>query len=523
MSYKRIIVGYVVILALLFFCILRVSSIALTPQYLETAKEMTSKKILLSNDRGTIYDSNHNKLTNNIEKYALVITDNPKAIKTISEYFSGEETVKITNEIRNNKFATRVTDKPIDSEGLVCLPFNSRIDKDSIAKHIIGYLDEKNIGVSGLELAFNDILFTNNQTSITVGIDGQGGVLLGSVKLLEGPKADGVVTTIDSDIQKIVEEAANKLTCGAVVVVDSSNGKIKALTSRPDFDPENLGEYISDTKAPLINRALLNYNVGSIFKPCVAAAALESGYNHFSYNCTGATDVDGLLFHCHNRYGHGQIGLSDAIKYSCNTYFYNYAINLGAAKIFSMAEKAGFNSSIFLSDELSTSKGNIGDLDAITTSKRALANLAIGQGELMLSPVAITNLYCAIANNGVYYPPTIYEGKIINDKFIKNEEKSVPVKLMKESTAQILKNHLRGVLDDEGTGHLANPKTITAAGKTATAQTGVYKDGKYVTNTWFCGFFPFENPRYVVTVLAENTETSCAGIFAEIADKMYSY
>lgn len=522
MSYKRVVVEYVVILSLLFFCILRVSSIALTPKYLESANEITSKKIALSNVRGTIYDSNHNKLTNNIERYALVITDNPNAINVISEYFSGEETVKILNEIRENKFAIRIISKPINSEGLASFPFNARITKDSIAKHIIGYLDDNNSGVSGLELAFDDILYSNEQISLTMSMDGQGGVLLGSIKMNDSDNNNGIVTTIDSDIQRIVEDASDSLACGAVVVIDVTNGNIKAITSRPDFDPESLGEYVSDVNAPLINRALLNYNVGSVFKPCVAAAALEAGFNYFSYNCVGVTNIDGLSFHCHNRSGHGNIGLGDAIKYSCNTFFYNYAINLGGDKIINMAVRAGFNNPVFLADNLDTVKGNIGKFESIKASRRAVANLAIGQGELMLSPVHITNLYCAIANGGEYYPPTIYSGKIINNRYIKNEEKSLPIRLMSQSTAQVLKNHLRGVLEEGGTGSLANPKVITAAGKTATAETGIIKNGQSVTNTWFCGFFPFENPRYVVAVLAENTELSCAGVFAEIADKMYT-
>ncbi len=522
MSYKRVIVGYIIILTALFLCILRVSSIAMTPKYLESANEMTSRKIVLSDVRGTIYDSNLKKLTNNIEKYAVLITDNPKGINVISEYFDGSETVKIVNEVRKNKFAIRISDKPINSDGLVSIPFNTRISDESIAKHIIGYLNDENRGASGLELAFDDILYTDNQISLNVGIDGQGGVLLGSVEIDDNSTSNGVVTTIDSEIQQIVENAANSLDSGAVVVVDITDGKIKAITSRPDFDPKKLGEYVNDSKAPLINRALLNYNVGSIFKPCVAAAALESGYNYFSYDCRGVTDIDGLSFHCHNHLGHGQIGLSDAIKYSCNTYFYNFAINLGADKIFRMAEKAGFNSSLCLAEDLYSAKGNIGNLDEIKISKRAIANLAIGQGELLLSPVNITNLYCAIANNGEYYPPTIFEGKYINNEFIKREEKSTPIKLMSKETADTIKFYLKGVLDGDGTGYLADPKIISAAGKTATAQTGIIKDGKSVTNTWFCGFFPYESPRYVISVLAENTEASCAGIFAEIINKMYS-
>ena len=105
---------------------------------------------------------------------------------------------------------------------------------------------------------------------------------------------------------------------------------------------------------------------------------------------------------------------------------------------------------------------------------------------------------------------------------IKNDEKATPIRLMSKDTADILKKQLCRVLDEDGTGNLANPNVITAAGKTGTAQTGIIRNGSNVTNTWFCGFFPFENPRYVVSVLAENTEKSCAGVFAEIVNNMYS-
>ena len=522
MSYRRIVAEYVIILSLLFFCVLRVVSIVLTPKYLETANDITSKKISIYNVRGTIYDCNINRLTNNIQRYAVLITDDPKAISSISEYFTGDETIKIINEIRSSRFSVRIVEKEIVGEGLVCLPFNSRISNESLAKHIIGYLDDKNNGVSGLEGAFNELLYSDRQISLNMNVDGQGGILLGSVEIKDDSISDGVVTTIDANIQKIVETAADSLVCGAVVVVDATNGKIRAITSRPDFNPENLGDYINDENSPLINRALLNFNVGSVFKPCVAAAALEANYQYYNYNCVGASDIDGLSFRCHNLSGHGNIGLKDAIKYSCNTYFYNLAISLGADKIYALAEKAGFNSSICLCDGLNSAKGNIGNLNEISLSNRALSNLAIGQGELMLSPVAITTLYCAIANKGEYYTPTIYEGEFKNNKLIKNEVKSTAVRLMNEEVANTLKIYLKGVLEQDGTGYLANPNIISAAGKTATAQTGIINNGKSVTNTWFCGFFPFENPKYVVTVLSENSETSCAGVFAEIANKMYA-
>ncbi len=522
MSYKRIVASYIMVLAALFLCALRVCSIALTPKLLQTANETTSKKIVLRNVRGTIYDCNLNRLTNNIDRYAVLITNKTDAINNISEYFSGEETVEIVNEIRENKFALRITDRPIYGDGIVCLTYKNSISNESLAKHIIGYTDSNNQGVSGLEKAFDEVLYNENQVYINVGINGQGELLLGSAKI-ENPSATmqtGLITTLDSEIQRIAENAALQLERGAVVVTEIATGKIKAIVSRPDYNPEELEKSLMDETAPLINRALANFNVGSVFKPCVAASALENGYGQFMHNCTGVSSIDGLDFHCHKLSGHGNIGLNEAIKYSCNTYFYNLAINLGAEKIYEMAKKAGFNSSISLINGLSSAKGSIGNITKIKESKRALANLSIGQGDLMLSPVVISNIYSAIANGGVYYSPTIYEGELVDGKITNKYEKSTPIKLMNASTANTIKKHLKGVLEEGGTGFSACPKTVSAAGKTATAETGIIKNGQDVINTWFCGFFPFEEPKYTVIVLSENSANSCGDIFAQVADEI---
>ena len=91
---------------------------------------------------------------------------------------------------------------------------------------------------------------------------------------------------------------------------------------------------------------------------------------------------------------------------------------------------------------------------------------------------------------------------------------------MSEKTANTLKQYLKGVLEEGGTGVSACPKTVSAAGKTATAETGIIKNGQMVINTWFCGFFPFEEPKYTVIVLAENSTGSCGDVFAQIADEI---
>ena len=132
-------------------------------------------------------------------------------------------------------------------------------------------------------------------------------------------------------------------------------------------------------------------------------------------------------------------------------------------------------------------------------------------------------LYSAITNGGNYYIPSIVEGTVKDGKITKYDIGS-PTKVMNEKTAQILKDCLKSVVE-EGTGVLAKPKTVSAAGKTATAQTGKFENGSEICSTWFCGFFPFEKPKYTVIVFCENSQKQtkpCAEIFAQIADKITS-
>jgi cell division protein FtsI/penicillin-binding protein 2 len=166
-----------------------------------------------------------------------------------------------------------------------------------------------------------------------------------------------------------------------------------------------------------------------------------------------------------------------------------------------------------------TARSDIGSKTWLEASNRALANLAIGQGELMVSPVTILNLYCAIAGDGSYYPPRLFKGEIKGGKTESLIEENARVRLMSEATAKTLRKQLLGVLDEGGTGRIAKPKLVTAAGKTSTAQTGMISDGERVVNTWFCGFFPYENPKYAVAVLSENSNEACGGVFAKLPIK----
>ena len=146
---------------------------------------------------------------------------------------------------------------------------------------------------------------------------------------------------------------------------------------------------------------------------------------------------------------------------------------------------------------------------------------SIGQGELLLSPAAMLTLYCAAAYDGSYALPTAVSGTLSGGRFTPVSERG-RTRVMTARTAKELREYLSAVIT-EGTGTAARPKSVSAAGKTATAQTGKYENGKEICEGWFCGFFPADEPEYTVIVFSENISKqskSCAEIFAGIADSV---
>ena len=519
--HKRVALCYFLIVATMFVCILRLCTIFVDPNYKTVAETASSKKISIGYSRGTIYDTFGTPLTNTKIVYCNLIFDKPTALIALYEHFSSKEMTEITDEIRKSGFSLRYTDQKLTADGIYSFAVTEHNRDDTLASHIIGYTNSVGRGVSGIEAAFDDLLSSDKENSITFTLSGIGNVLEGIEPTLSydyKTECNGVRTTIDSSVQSIAEAAAKKIKRGAIVITEVETGKIRALVSRPSYDPENLADLLDDPDEPLLNRAFCTYNIGSVFKPYVAAAGYEGGVGYYT-ECKGYTDIDGLAFSCHNLGGHGDVDISSALKYSCNTFFYEYIGSVGGRRVINIARKAGFESSITLAKGMVCKAGSLGDTSVYDHSKRALANMSIGQGELMLSPLAITNLYMAIAGGGEYRTPSLIEGTVRDGSFTSNP---IParVRVMSEYTAAKLKNDLAAVLTKGGTGESAAPPLTTAAGKTGTAQTGIVKNGKKVTNSWFCGFFPLDKPKYAVTVLSENAEKGCGDVFAYIADQI---
>ncbi len=518
---KRSIICFFIIIFLLFTCILRVAEIC-SENYSEVQANLSSIKVEITKQRGTIFDCNGYPLTNSQKKIIACVSPTPRAITAISTVLKEETFESILETLKKGKPAICEIDKKIECDGIIC----TEIYNDSgyvPAIHTIGYCNSDNKGTSGLQKSYNSFLESEYPLTVRYACDGKGRILQGVKPTIENkisPLSFGVVSTIDINIQNIVEDFSGYLGKGAIVVADVNTAKIRGIVSAPTFTVDNILNLLKDPSKPLYNRTLGAYNVGSVFKLCVAASAIENGFESFKYNCKGSHKIIDRTFKCHKVSGHGINDLNSAISQSCNTYFYNLGIKSGASNLIAIASNLNFGKSIRLCNGINTAKGTLPTLEKLQNIAH-LANFSIGQGDFTATPISLLTLYTAIATEGKYYMPSIVEGTTQNGKLTEYDYGS-PTRAFSKSTANKLKTALNLVVT-EGTGVLGNPKTVTAAGKTATAQTGKYINGKEIESSWFCGFFPLEKPKYAIVVFAENkslTTKPCAEIFAEIADKI---
>lgn len=516
---SRAVLSFLVVVMMLLSSILRVAVIA-TDDYSAVALEQSSYRINISRLRGTIYDCNMVPLTNNLLKTYAAVSPTPKGVLAVSRCAEGEALDTALDTLKTNKPAICEVQNTIDSEGIAFTTVYEQTDEKLSACHLLGYTDSSGHGVSGLQLAYDDFLYSDKFVSAVFTVDGGGDVLSGIEPDFENDMSvinSGVVSTIDINIQNITETAAAKMNSGCAIVAEVGSGKIRAMASVPTFQLKSITESLQNPNSPMINRALSAYSVGSIFKPCVAAAALEKGQGGHIFNCKGSLEIADRVFRCHNLSGHGDMNLQGALAQSCNCFFYNFAINLGGEPIYKMASSLNFGFKIKVCDNMYTPSGIIPQLQTLGNDG-ALANLSIGQGNLLLSPVSMLSLYLSIAGGGSYYLPSVVE-KTVKDGVENLYDIGNPTRVMSADTAAALRQYLGTVITD-GTGSEAAPSLTTAAGKTATAQTGrYYEDGTEITNSWFCGFFPAESPEYVAVVMSDSKlNVSTASVFAQIAD-----
>lgn len=491
--------------------------------YSTVADMQFSREITLGETRGYIYDMNMKPLVNeNSEKQYIVMAD-----ESTEDIISSDK----LSQIKKGIFVKLDgTDAIEESEFIKEYDIFTRYSDDLICPHIIGYTNSTGAGVAGIEKAFDKILTdASGKITVTFNADATDNAISGDgIKLNDYNynSPAGVKLTIDRDIQEIAENAleGSDIQCGAVVVLDVNTAEIRAISSIPCYDVKNMEVSLSDKNLPFLNRALSSYPVGSVFKPVIAVASLKNGLNiSEGFECNGSIAVGENTFSCYNYNAHGRVDLNFAIEKSCNTFFINLGINTGAKAICDTAELFGFGKRIGLCSTLVSESGNLPSTDEIL-SDSDLANISFGQGSLLATPLQLAAAYNVFANKGIYTEPYILKELIDSEgkayAYYKSEDTHfVADKDIIEAVNDCLYNNMLN-----GTGINGNPSCVSAAGKTATAQTGRYKDdGTEILCTWFCGFFPYENPQYTLVVFNENGKSAaddCAPVFKEIADKI---
>jgi len=397
------------------------------------------------------------------------------------------------------------------------------------------------IGKSGFEKTYDEEL-RGKEGILTYEVNAYGRIMR-EIEKKEGKKGKDLDLTIDIRLQKAAYDAFGKES-GAAVVLDVHTGEILAFVSVPSFDPnlfvdgisiKNWNTLLYDEKTPMTDKAISGqYSPGSTFKIVVSLAALEAGVitTQTRSFCSGKMQLGNHLFHCWKHSGHGHLNVIEAIKNSCDIFFYETALKLGIEKIAEMSHKLGL--------------GEIYDIGLENQKAGVIPNkkwkqdtlkqpwqqgetviAGIGQGYVLVTPLQLATMLARVVNGGYAVNPT----------FIKKEHPAKPKKInIKPENLAIVKQGMFEVVNGVGgtaTRARLKLKGIQMGGKTGTTQVrrislkerakGIRRDEdlpwKYRNHAWFMAYAPHDNPKYAVAVIAEHGRSG-SGVAAPIASKI---
>ncbi|HCA81426.1 MAG TPA: penicillin-binding protein 2 [Bacteroidetes bacterium] len=375
------------------------------------------------------------------------------------------------------------------------------------------------VGVAGLEARYEPSLRGQKGFEF-VSVNSKGQIIGG----FEDGKRDvtakegyDLLLGVDGGLQAFAESLMTNYS-GAIVAMDPSGGSILAFVSKPDYDPaimsgvtpaDEWAALQTNPEKPLFNRAsLTRYPPGSTFKMVLAAAALQEGIidEHYRIQCTGGFRFGNRVFK--DLHVHGSVNIVEAIQKSCNVFFYQLMLKVGFEKWTEYGRRFGFGQST----NTDTGEETTGLLPSVEYydsrygkgkwTQGFLISLAIGQGEVGVSPLQMARYAAALANGGIVYRPHAVE-------YIRNKETSHIEAVPHDSTLIGLSPHVMELIREGmqrvvhapgGTGALARIPGVNSAGKTGTAENPHGKD-----HAWYVGFAPYENPKIAIAVLLENS------------------
>lgn len=534
---------------------------------------------LLIPQRGIIYDRNYNVLATNEQSFqALIVAEQTTdvqetldAFKKIMPLSEGEEE-RIKRDLKRNrsfvpikvkdnlsweevsKIQLNASELPgiIIDEGL-----NRYYPYGEIMAPVIGYVaavsdkdvkDDPLLEIPGFKIGKSGI-----EKFLEHKLRGKGGILklevnaygrvMKEIEETEGVHGENQVLTLDARLQKKAYEAFGQES-GAAVLLDVHSGEILAFVSTPSFDPnaftqglsnEQWQALLNNERHPLTNKAIQGqYSPGSVFKPIVAIAGLESGAikPDTRYFCAGKMMLGDHPFHCWKKAGHGYLNVVEALKHSCDIYFYETAQRTGIDKIAEVARRFGLgrpvntgleNEKPGLVPDKAWKLKNKGEPWQVGESLIA----GIGQGYLLATPLQLATMIARIANGGYEVTPTFFP--------VKDKENFKKINVSKEHL-DIVKEGLFEVVNAEGGtawGSRFVYKGQRMSGKTGSVQvrrislkerqTGVIKQQdlpwKYRDHAIFTAYAPADNPKYAIAVLVEHGGGG-SSVAAPIASKI---
>jgi len=539
-------------------------------KYREMAENNHLRTIPLLAPRGVLFDRNGRVLVEN--RYSFNISIVREQVRDLDDSIhllagvTGEDEAAILEIVRRRRrepifrpivviedatFAqvVAVSARKLELPGVVVQQVPTRrYPSDELAAHLFGYVGEVTesqldrpefgslhagaiVGQAGVEQAFNPRL---------MGTDGNRYVKVNSLgrEIEEVRKQDAVEgqrlqLTIDYDLQRAAEDGFRATGFnGAAVFLDPRTGEVLSLVSLPAFDPNVFAVGVdratwktlnTDKLNPLQNRAIQGrYSPGSTFKVVMAVAALEEGVvtPDFKVYCPGGATFYGRYFRCHLKGGHGTVDMRHAIEKSCNVYFYTLGSMLTIDQIYKWAVKLGLagRTGIDLPHEIdSLVPSSAWKLE--TTGEKwypgETISVAIGQGQLWVTPMSLAVTMSTVANGGTRFVPRILKA-VDEGQGWRPVAPPAPVSVtsLKPSTVAALHDGLWMVVNGQGTGTRAKIAGYDIAGKTGTTQVISIQGKERARQTdkdlrdhgWFVFFAPRDNPQIAGVVFAEHAE-----------------
>lgn len=483
-----------------------------------------------SAQRGMIVDCNGVELAVNTQAYKVVIW--PSAVKPgereriASELSSllGVSREKILEKLSNPNVREYTVKRQLDEDTVnkvrslqlgkgvgIAQDIKRYYPYGTLLSQVIGFTNIDSAGQSGLELVLDKYL-TGRDGKVIAETDSRGNPIAGSsYQYIEAADGDTARLTVDVNFQSYLENAleeailVNNAKDAQGIILDVRTGAIKAISTKPDFDPNDPPRNDLSALAALSkNRVVTDaYEPGSTFKILTLAAAIDSGCANTDsgFYCNGGYIVNGERIKCWKHAGHGSQSLTEATENSCNVCFMQLALSMGTEQFYDYLYAFGLGQS--------TGSGLVGESDGIVTHQKYitandLARIGFGQS-IAVTPIQLASAVAAAVNGGELHTPYIIEEITAADGTVIFKADTTPVRrVISEESSKEVCRILQSVVDN-GTGRNAKIEGYAIGGKTGTAQKydsyGRVAEGSYICS--FIGFAPADEPRYLVLILVD--------------------